>query len=188
MKTLSLAMDDALRERALRYGFLAELDTADGTVRVWSGIGTLSWDGFDWKGLGRLGRISGMGETGEVRTVETRYELAGITDNDELSDFLDTPVRGRMARAWLALMDEDGAVLEDPLQIDESVLDTATISIQDDLSSVLILTGNSAIFDFRRPRALGITNEQQQQDYPGDTGFDRIPTEVADKTVSWTNS
>lgn len=188
MKTISLEMDDALRSRAMRYGFLAEIETAGGTVRLWSGVGTLSWDGFDWLGLGRLGRISGMGETGEVRTVETRYELAGINDNDSLSDFLDTPVRGYLARAWLALMDEDGAVIADPIQIDETVLDTATVSVQDDLSSVLILTGNSAIFDFRRAKALGITNEQQQQDFPGDTGFDRVPTEVADKTVSWTNA
>jgi hypothetical protein len=188
MKTLSLEVDDALRGRELRYGFLAQINTFYGIVRLWSGLGTLAWNGFSWTGLGRLGRITGMGETAEVRTTETRYELSGIADFAQLSYFLGQPVRGYVARAWLALLDEKFTVIPDPVLIDKTILDTATISMAEDGTATLVLVGTSAIFDFRRPKSLAITNEQQQLDYPGDTGFDRVPTEVADKTVSWTKT
>lgn len=188
MKTVSIAVESALLSKALRYGFLAEVDTAQGLTHFWSGVGTLVWDGYSWLGLGLLGRISGMGETAEVRTTETRYELSGITANTELSKFLESPVRGRLARAWFAALDEKYQVIPDPIQIDETLLDTATVTTAEDLVSTLALIGTSAIFDFRRPKSLGITHEQQQLDFPGDTGFDRVPTEVADKQVSWTNS
>jgi len=85
-------------------------------------------------------------------------------------------------------MDEQGAVVPDPIQIDETLLDTASVVTGEDLISTLILVGTSAIFDFRRPKTLGITHEQQQLDFPGDTGFDRVPTEVADKQISWTDT
>lgn len=188
MKTVSIAVEAALLSKSMRYGFLAEIVTAAGTVRCWSGAGTLSYNGQSWVGLGVLGRITGMGETAEVRTTETRYELSAISNNAALSEFLDSPIRGNLAKAWFAVMDDQGVVIPDPIQIDETLLDTATVSTAEDLMSTLVLIGTSAIFDFRRGKSLAITNEQQQLDYPGDTGFDRIPTEVADKTVPWTNT
>lgn len=189
MKPVSIAVEAALLSKAMRYGFLAEIDTpVYGLTHFWSGAGTLSYNGYSWIGLGLLGAIQGMGETAEVRTTETRYALAGITDNTELHKFLEQPVRGHIAKAWFAVMDEQGQVIPDPIQIDETLLDTATVSTAEDLVSTLILVGTSAIFDFRRPKTLAITHEQQQLDYPGDTGFDRIPTEVADKQISWTDT
>lgn len=188
MKSVSIAVEAALLSKSMRYGFLAEIETADGLTYFWSGPGTLSYDGQSWIGLGALGRISGMGETAEVRTTETRYELSGISNNTALSSFLEEPVRGLLAKAWFAVMDDQGQVIPDPIQIDETLLDTATVATAEDLISTLILVGTSAIFDFRRPKTLGITNEQQELDYPGDTGFDRVPTEVADKQISWTDT
>jgi hypothetical protein len=171
MKQLTPAVKAAILSKSTRHGFLAKIDTFAGFKYFWSGIGTLAFDGQSWIGLGALGRISGMGETVEVRTTETRYELSGISDNPALSDFLSEPIRGKIARAWIAFMTADFEVIPDPIQIDESILDVAAQHIGEDLLSVLSLIGTSAIFDF-----------------PGDTGFDRVPTEVADKQVPWTNT
>ena len=188
MKVLSLAVDNALRDKSIRYGYLAEIDCFFGPQRFWSGLGTLSYGGFNWKGAGLLGSVGGVGETAEIRTNETHYVLSGITDTVEISNFLTYPVRGYSAKAWLALMDENFRVMPDPILVDQSILDTASVSVADDLTSTLVLTATSAIFDFRRPVGLAITNEQQQIDFPGDTGFDRMPTEVADKVISWTRT
>ena len=98
------------------------------------------------------------------------------------------PVRGKIARAWLAVLDDDGQVIADPILIDESILDTATPTFSVDGAAVLNLNATSAMFYWQRPIALFITNEDQQVAFPGDTGFDRIPTEVASKQVSWTRT
>lgn len=188
MKDLSIAMDNALRSDSLRVAFLAEFLLADDTYRFWSGAGTLTWDGADFIGVARLGRISGAGETAEIRTTETVYSLAGISDFESLDAFLGTPVRGRLARAWFAVLDDEGQVVADPVLIDESVLDTASPTFAADGAAVLNLNATSAMFYWQRPIALFITNEDQQVAFLGDTGFDRIPTEVASKQVSWTRT
>lgn len=188
MKSLSIAIDDALRGKSVRAALLTAFELTTGTHYFWSGAGTLTWDGRDFLGVGRLGRISGAGETAEIRTTETSYTIAGVTDFPQLSEFLDTPVRGCHARAWLALLDDNGVVIPDPILIDESILDTVTTSIAEDGSAVVTLNATSAVFYWQRPISRYITNEDQQVDFAGDTGFDRIPTEVASKQVSWTRT
>ena len=189
MKTVSIAVEAALLSKAVRYAFLAEIDTADGLTHFWSGVGTLSYNSYSWLGLGLLGRISGMGETAEIRVAETSYELSGVDPaNPELAKFLEQPVRGYLAKCWLAFMDENWAVIPDPIQIDETILDTASTRDGEDGTTTLVLTGHSAIFDFRQRRARSISHEEHLKDYPASTGFSRMPTEVADKTVIWTNA
>lgn len=187
MKSFSPAVDAMLRGKVQRIAFLAEFALAD-TYPFWSGVGTLVYDGNSYTGVGRLGRIAGAGQTAEVRTVETSYELAGISDFAELNAFLEAPVRNKRAKAWLAFLDEAGAVIPDPILIDESILDVATPYLAEDGTAVMKLSGTSAMFYWSRPVGLMITHEQQQADYPGDTGFDRIPTEVASKQVAWTQT
>lgn len=188
MKALTPEMDEVLRGRSLRLAFLVSFELAAETHRFWSGAGTLTWDGEDYIGVARLGRVSGAGETAEIRTTETVYSLSGVTDFDGLNDFLETPIRGRIATTWLAALDEDGQVIADPVLIDQSVLDTATPSFSENGTAEVSLNATSAMFYWLKPVSRFITNEDQQEDYPGDTGFDRIPTEVASKQVSWTRT
>lgn len=185
MKALTPAIDNLLRGNAMNMALLAQFDLASGTQRLWSGIGTLRYNGFNWASVGRLGRIVGAGETTEIRTTETSYELSGIVDLVALNLFLATPVRGMRAKAWVAFLDSNERVISNPIQIDETILDTSAVIDNEDGTSTLSLRGTSAIFDFRKPVGRYITNEQLQADYPGDTGFDRI-SDGASRNISWT--
>lgn len=187
MKALAIAVQEQLLGRSIKLALLAEIDLASGTQRLWSGLGALSYGGFEWTGIGKLGRITGAGETTEIRVVETSYELSGVDDLAALNTFLEVPIRNRSARAWLAVIGDDGAVIADPIQIDETILDTASMRHGEDGTAVLVLRGTSAIFDFRKPRGRYLTSEQLKEDYPGDTGFDRI-SGLAARTVSWTRT
>lgn len=178
-----------MRGRSMRAGILAEFVLPAGdTFRFWSGAGTLTWDGHEFLGVARLGRVTGAGETAEIRRTETVYSLAGISEFESLNDFLEVPVRGGQARAWIAFLDDNERVIDDPILIDDSILDTASPSFSDDGSAVLNLNATSAIFRWQKPIGRFITHEDQQEAFPGDTGFDRIPTEVASKQVSWTRT
>ena len=186
MRTLSDAVAAHLAGRAIRPALLAAITLPDASVhRYWSGIGTLTWNGESWTGLGKLGRITGAGETAEIRTVETAYTLMGVTDFDELNVFLATAIRNGTAQAWLAFLNDDETVIPDPVQIDDSILDRANPRFGEDGSAALTLSATSAIFNFAATPGLYITHEEQQREYLGDTGFDRIPG-LASRVVAWT--
>lgn len=186
MRTLTTQIENELISRSVRIGILVFINHPSGDVRVWSGLGTIQWDGFSWIGLGKLGRIQGIGETTEIRTSETQYQLAGVTIDATAAQIIAQPIYDREAKTWLAFLSENMAVLPDPILIDQSNLDYAQAMVDEDLRQWLTLFGRSAIYDFRRPTRIFITNEQQQFEHAGDTGFDRIPTEVVDKEIKWT--
>ncbi|MEP6827913.1 MAG: hypothetical protein ABJA10_07545 [Aestuariivirga sp.] len=185
MKSLAWAIDILLRSSSLRCAILAQLDLPAGTERMWNGVGILNWNGNSFNGLGKMGRIQGAGETAEIRTTETTYELSGVLDLTAVNEFISNPVRNGLARAWLAFLDENELVIPDPILLDETILDTATLKYGADGTANLVLRGTSAIFNFRLPRGRYISNEQLQADFPGDTGFDRISA-LANRAVSWT--
>jgi len=185
VKTLTTTVDNLLRGSSLRGCLLVELTLPAATERLWSGIGTLTWNGNDFVGIGKLGRIVGAGETAEVRTTETSYQMNGIIDSVALNDFISNPVRNGIAKAWLVFLDDNEQVIPNPILIDETILDTASVHYAASGEATLTLRGTSAVFDFRRPRGRNLTNEQLQADYPGDTGLDRIPG-LANRGVSWT--
>lgn len=193
MKTLSPAFDQALRASHVRRAYLAEINHPGGTVYLWSGIGDLVWNSNTFKGLGRMGRISGVGETNEVRVAEQTWSLIvpEIDDPDDVSvldDLVSQVIRGRLGKLWVALFNQFNQIIDDPVQIAETVFDNQGLDVPEDGAARIVLNGTSAIFDVRRAANVALTNEQQQADYSGDTGFDRIPTEVAQKAVRWTDS
>jgi hypothetical protein len=188
MKTLTPEYEAALESGDLKLAVLVEIDHPAGFVRLHSGIGSLVWNGNTYKGVGALGRIEGIGETADIRTTETRYSLiAPALDADAMAIVMQSP-RGRAVKAWLALMDESWAVIQSPIQLDHSIIENIESAVGADGIQILSLPATSAIFDFIRPSGAAITNEAQQNDFPGDTGFDRMPTEVADKELSWTDT
>ena len=58
MRSLAPAVETAIAARAQFLGLLIEMDAPSGSVRAWSGVGTLSWDGKSWEGLGDLLSVS----------------------------------------------------------------------------------------------------------------------------------
>lgn len=188
MKTLTPEFELALEQGSLTPIVLVEIDHPAGFVRFHSGIGTVEYNGFSWKGAGALGSIEGIGETAEVRTTETRYSLISPhLSDDAMAIVLQSP-RGRDIKAWLGLLDEEWNVIQDAIQLDHSIIENIEADVGDDGLQVLSLPATSAVFDFIRATAMAITNEAQQNEFPGDTGFDRMPTEVADKELTWTET
>ena len=57
---------------------LVEFGFTSGISRLWSGLGTLSWNGLDWLGVGTLGQVSSVEETLEVRAAGASFELSGV--------------------------------------------------------------------------------------------------------------
>ena len=80
------------------------LDWPDGPVRVHSNIGTITWQGEEWLGLGKFGGITSPEEGMGLAQNAASLQLIGAPD--EMDDYLDSPIRGRRGEIWFGVVTE----------------------------------------------------------------------------------
>lgn len=179
MRPLTHAVRNAIRNKSPTVQ-LAYFDFPAGEERFWNGVGTLQYDGFAWKGLGGLASISGVSSDASTFIQTINFTLA--VDAQTILTVEDD-IRGREAKAWLAFLDDHGQIVPDPIEIVSVEMDIASHQIDGDQQRITI-TGQTAFFTLEAPARFLWTNEQQQSDFPGDTGWDRAPGN-ATKEVTW---
>jgi hypothetical protein len=61
--------------RQIRCALFAEPHFVSSIDRVWSGVGTIPWNGYNWLGLGTLGQVSMSTEDTQLnaRTFTVRF-------------------------------------------------------------------------------------------------------------------
>lgn len=161
------AMAAACAAPVQRPALLVRMEFANGFAYAWSGLGDLAWQGMTFRGVGDLGEISGLEETLDVENKGITLSLSAISAEMAPEVLNETRILGDVT-IWLAQFDSTGAIIVDPVVAWRGYMDaptltdggeqcTASVAVEDDLADL-----NRAVF--RR-----YTNEDQQQDFPGDT-------------------
>lgn len=151
-------------------------------LRLWTGVGDLSWDSKTWTGGGSLLSISNLDETTDLRAVGFSVTLSGM-DSSFISLAQQSVRQGKAGKLWLALFDAAGALLADPYLLKRGRFDV--IPIKDDGQTCTIqATYEDRLVDLERPRDRRYTHEDQQIDYPGDRGFEYVPS-LQNMDIAW---
>ena len=161
-----------------------ELAFASGTERVWSGHGTLDWDGRSWTGLGSLGSISAMEETTDLRASGITLQLSGVDPTLLGASLLGkAEYRRRRVKVWLGFADPDtGAVIAEPFLAWSGRMDVMTIEEGETLT--IQMTAENDLIDLERPRTRRYLPDDQKAIYPGDLGLDYIAS-LQDAQIEW---
>jgi hypothetical protein len=178
-RNISNAVALEVAKGKIRPAVFAELQFTSGTVYFWSGIGTKTWNGNDWLGVGTLGAISSISESTEVRADGIVLALVGVPAEVFSADgifgkVVDEIRLGKTAKIYLGFLNEAGDVIADPYRCFSGRLDVPTLSPGPDTVSIRI-TCENLLIDLRRSRERRYTHEDQQIDYPGDKGFEFVP-------------
>jgi len=181
-RDVSTAFNTAATSSTVGAAFLASLDFSSGTVRVWSGVGTLSWDGQSWAGVGDLGSVSAIQE--QPGAVATGLTL-GLSFNDSsiLTSILSEDYQGRSVGVWLALFDSDNAIIVDPFEYFGGLMDYAEVKRSNGAASISIYC-ESWMRVLERKNSRRRTNQDQQSRFAGDLGFE-YNSEIQDVPVNW---
>src|SRR6185369_16773102 len=67
-----------IESRQVCMAFLLDLQFADQTLYVWTGVGPLVWNGNTYQGVGDFGELSAIGETSTVEAQGITLGLSGI--------------------------------------------------------------------------------------------------------------
>jgi hypothetical protein len=166
---MTAAMAVQLSASHIRPLFLMSAQFTDGTIYVWSGMGTLSWNGQTWIGLGTLGTISGVEESSEIKANNVTFTLSGI-DPSLLGEALNQARQGYPVTLWFGFLDDQLNVVADPVQAYSGRMDVPVIEEGSDTSTIS-LTVENRLIDLNRTKERRYTDQDQQIDFPGDTGF-----------------
>lgn len=162
--------------------YFLSLDFASGVVYMHSRIGTITWGGNDWIGVGSFGEISAVEETSELSVKTVTYTLSGIP-NEFISIVHEEHYQGRAARLYLGFIDRTTRQLVDtPFILDTGRMNVPEIS--DDATCQVTLTAQSRISLWDRPAIRRYTDADQQKRFPGDKGCAFV-NQAAQKELNW---
>lgn len=179
---LSAEMIAAFTEDHARIFFALKAEFASGTLRMNSTPYSIVIDGEVYgPNINGLGRISAVEQDSTLQVRTVTLELAGVP-NDKIALAANDRYRGRPASIFFGMLDANFLVIPSPYKVFGGPMDTM-VSELDDQSSVQLTIGNR-LLGWERPRIRRYTDEDQQAEYPGDKGFEYVPSMV-EKNFNW---
>jgi len=180
-RSLTTAAEAASLAEVYRPVVFVELDFSGGFVRVNSSPYSLTFSSNVFLGVGKLGEITPVEEVAEIRGHTIALRLYGIPPDLAAMTLTET-YKFRPARIWLGFLDDNHAVIADPVMIFAGIMETLTPNVGED--ATVTVQAVSRLRDWERPRRRNYTTEDQAIDYAGDKGFEYVAAMV-EKTVSW---
>lgn len=193
-RTLTSAMITALSSPDVSTAILASLQFADDTLYLWSGLGTLTWNGMTFQGVGSLGRVTGISEDSTVEAKGVQISLSGIPAN-MINEALDNVRLFQPVNLWLMCLDPNGNIIGDPVVSYAGLMDKASIEDDGETCTITINVEN-VLASLNRVEPRHYTQADQQLDLaltlqrlglPAntvDTGFSHVNV-IQELTVYW---
>ena len=181
-RTITAAVVAELASGQVRPAIFFEAQFPSGFLRLWSGLGGITWNGSVWTGAGNMMGIGAIEESADVVATGTTISLSGIP-TDLVSLCLADARQGMPGKVWIGFMTAAMAVIADPILAFAGRLDVPSIMDGAERCEIQI-TYESRLIDLNRSREFRYTHESQQLFSAGDRGFEYVSA-LQDKEVRW---
>jgi hypothetical protein len=180
-RNLTTAVQNELAASELQPFFAIKLAFDSGDVRIWTGYNDITVASETYIGGGQLLSISSIEETVEIAARGVNLALNGI-NSSLVSVALTESYQGRSAKVYLGVI-SSGAVVSDPYLVFDGRMDVMTIEDAGDTANIS-LSAESRLIDLERARVRRYTNNDQQNQFAGDTSL-RFVADLQDKEIAW---
>lgn len=180
-RELSAALDAQAGAAQACLVLLVLLDFTGGSLRVNNSAIDIEYDGHTWLGVGRVGGIEPVEEGAELQMYGVSMRLSGV-DPALIATAMNEQYQGRACKLWLAPLDANHRVADEPLMIFSGRLDVMSVELG--ATATISLSAESRLVDWERPRARRFNAEDQALDYPADRGFDFVSS-LVEKEIRW---
>ena len=202
-RVLPTTIVDALDDNVVYPFFAVEMNfDGDDVLRLWTGVGTLTFEGVSWTGSGTLLGISAIEETTETAARGADITITGLP-SEVLALALSTPYQGRTCKIYFGMFAkgslqkestnfillEDGSriELEDRAtgltEIFAGYMDQMDIEELPETSTIHLKVENKLV-DLERARVARYSSSYQKSIYPTDFGLDLVES-IQDKEIVW---
>jgi hypothetical protein len=146
---------------------MAKLEFDSSTVYVHDGVGSVTFDGNTYLGVGKYGSFDIIDENIDTVARGIKVTLSGV-DTSLVPIVMDEVYQGRPATFYVGFLDQNLNFVADPEEIWSGRMDTMSISM-DQNSAVISL---SCEYRLRKEPVLArFTDEDQRLAFAGDTFF-----------------
>jgi len=163
-------------------GLFVAIQHPAGTGYFCTGVGSRTWNGHTWSGVGQFGSITPIKHTSELAVQDIVFTLSGV-DTTVVSQLSDN-VRNLNGSVWLFCVGEDDSVVADPYQLIDSELDYQSFTVDGSGLSTIAITAHSGFYTLARGVEEAWTPENQKFLFPNDTGLDMIPS-LQNQNLQW---
>lgn len=179
-RDLDVDVKAASRAAVKTIAVLMEADFDSAPLRYFSGTGTLTVDGADYVGSGKILQVDPAMETSAIQATNATIRLSGVQEAD-IAISLQEPYQGRACRLKLAFLDDSMALIGQPVQVFGGRMDVMTFD-DDPANPMITMTAESDLIRMSIARNRTRTHEDQQIDFPGDKGLEFVAS-LQNKTV-----
>lgn len=174
----------AASQRHVRKITFIELrfDAPTGTQYLHDGVGSYTWGGHTWTGLGALGAIGDVEESDDLSANGTVYQLSGV-NSTLLGEALAEQIYERLAIRYEGFIDDNGALVDTPHELRRDFMHTMPTVRGGEVDTITLNCESEMIRDNRAPGGM-FSDEDQQVLFASDTGFQYVP-QMIDAQVQW---
>lgn len=173
-------MVDYLSRDRVTAVIAAQIQFESGTAYVHSGTGTLVLGGYVYHGVGTLGAVDDVQETGTTSPTQLKLTLSGL-DMSLFAKTLNERCVGRPAELHLVALDDAGVARVADLIFKGKVSSTGATAGD---TNALQYTVSNIFEDWQRPFPDRFTDESHQAAQPGDRIF-RYVAQMSERPIYW---
>jgi hypothetical protein len=179
------ALDPNLKATAesadFRYVVFVDLAFPSGNVRLHNSVGTFSFGGNEYYGVGGFGTIEAMVDSVQLVDNPVKLVLSSITP--EIIDAIKTDdIYKRDADVYLCALDADGQLDGIPDNWINGFMETAELNIGKENAVVINIQTRAS--KLRKRNNKRFTIEEHQREFSGDLFFEFLPY-LIDAEVQW---
>jgi len=177
---LSATNQTEIAKASLQPILMAKLEFGT-PVYVHTGIGTITFDGNDYLGVGDFGGASDVRETEVLGPSPLTLSLSGI-DSSLVTEALDSGAYGDVITLYEGYKQDDGTLVADPWIVWKGWFEYSQLQRGGENTVSIICTHDLAVLEEKDGRRF--TDEDQQDEFSGDLGFEFVHDSVG-KKLSW---
>ena len=174
---------NALATQHVSLVTFVQLAFPSGTVYLHNSIGTYTFGGNDYLGVGDLGAISPLEEGADISPYQITLSLSGL-DSTIAGAALTEDYYMHAVTVLLGVLNADDALLADPTVVFEGFRDQMNISVGADGGDVITLTAESELARFDKASNIKYTDIQLQSEFSGDLAFEFMP-DIEGAKIRW---
>ena len=174
---------NALATQHVSLVTFVQLAFPSGTVYLHNSIGTYTFGGNDYLGVGDLGAISPLEEGADISPYQITLSLSGL-DSTIAGAALTEDYYMHAVTVLLGVLNADDALLADPTVVFEGFIDQMNISVGADGGDVITLTAESELARFDKASNIKYTDLQLQSEFSGDLALEFMP-DIEGAKIRW---